>query len=70
MWSHLFIHPTTLTPLIALGLAVAWTLWRPGALPAALVVACAALLAWAASGVAHTGRVAEPLLAQLLHQLG
>ncbi len=66
MISHLFIHPMTLTPLIALGLAVLWTAWRPGALPAALVVGCAALLAWTVSGVA---RAQQRQLAERVEQL-
>ena len=40
----MFTHPLILLPLMALGLTLAWTAWRPGALPAAFVLGCTALL--------------------------
>ena len=66
MFTPLFAHPSALMPLVALGLAMAWTAWRPGAVPAAVVVACAALLAWTVSGLA---RAQQRQLAARLEQL-
>ena len=66
MLAQLFTHPLPLTSLLALALALVWTAWRPGAVPAAVVLACGALLAWAVSGVA---RAQQRQLADKLVQL-
>jgi PAS domain S-box-containing protein len=43
----MLLNPKTLAPLVALALALAWGALRPGLLPAAAALGCAALLTWA-----------------------
>jgi PAS domain S-box-containing protein len=42
----MFTHPSTLTPLLGFVVAIAWAAMRPGAAPALVALACAALLVW------------------------
>ena len=62
----MFTHPLTLTPLLALALALGWTAWRPGQISTAVVLACVALLVWALSRV---GRAQQRMLSTQLANL-
>lgn len=62
----MLFHPLILAPLIALTLALVWSALRPGGVPAALALACAALLVWALSA---RSRAQATLLAERVAQL-
>jgi PAS domain S-box-containing protein len=43
----MFTHPFAFVLLLALGLALGWSTWRPGPVPAAAVLSCVVVLTWA-----------------------